>query len=361
MTERPTWAKWVTRISLAVAIIALVFTIRDVGPRTLGGYLRRIGWWWIAIVALEVLNTTLHSTALRAFAAPDKLRLRSAILAQLAGRAVNAVTPSGNLGELVKMSVLTEVVNPSRAVATVLLYNVVSFTIELGIVAIAAPFFALLVPMPTGLRWVFLGVSVICFVASIGLYLLVRRGMLTSLVRAGVKLRLPWLSEDRYLRWESKLAGVDDKLRLVAATSKRERALGISALLLSRISAIVLSMVIFYAVGRSISIGFIAAWTVGSFPIYLSSTLVPMGLGVSEGGYYGLFRTLGYNPAVAVTVVIARRCITIMYAAIGLVLVSTSETVKRVRAKQAERVANTPQAPVTPLPIVPLAVADESE
>jgi hypothetical protein len=71
MSERPRWATWVTRISLAVAIVALVFTIRDVGLRTLGGYLRRIGWWWVAIVALEVLNTTLHSTALRAFAAPD--------------------------------------------------------------------------------------------------------------------------------------------------------------------------------------------------------------------------------------------------------------------------------------------------
>jgi len=355
MSERPRWATWVTRISLAVAIVALVFTIRDVGLRTLGGYLHRIGWWWIAIVALEVLNTTLHSTALRAFAAPDKLRLRSAILAQLAGRAVNAVTPSGNLGELVKMSVLTEVVNPSRAVATVLLYNVVSFTIELGIVAVAAPFFALLVPMPTALRWLFVGLGIVCFIISIGIYLLVRCGMLASIARAGVMLRI--LSPARYEKWEEKLRGVDDKLRLVAGTGRRARAFGISALLLSRISAIVLSMVIVYAVGKSISIGFIAAWTVGSFPIYLSSSMVPMGLGVSEGGYYGLFRTLGYNPAVAVTVVIARRCITIMYAAIGLVLVATSETVQRVRAKQAAA------APAlgSPLPIVPLAVADESE
>ncbi len=362
MTDRPAWAKWVTRISLAVALVALVFTIRDVGLRTLGGYLRRIGWWWFLVVALEVLNTTLHSTALRAFAAPDKLRLRSAMLAQLAGRAVNAVTPSGNLGELVKMSVLTEVVNPSRAVATVLLYNVVSFTIELGIVAIAAPFFALLVPMPTGLRWLFLGLGVVCFVISIGLYLLVRRGMLASVARAGVKLRL--LSTARYEKWQEKLQGVDDKLRLVAGTSKRERAIGIGALLLSRISALVLSMVILYAVGKSISIGFIAAWTVGSFPIYLASTLVPMGLGVSEGGYYGLFRSLGYNPAAGVTLVIARRCITIMYAAIGLVLVSTSETVKRVKAKQAEKVVApvaTRGGALASLPIHPVPAAAPKE
>lgn len=349
MSARPRWTRWLTPALLAIAIVALAFTIRDIGLRTLFRYLRLIGWWWIAVVALEVLNTTLHSTALRAFAAPDKLRLRDAFLAQLAGRAVNAVTPSGNLGEVVKMSVLTDVVTPSRAVATVLLYNVVSFTIELGIVAAAAPVLALLVPMPLGLRVLFLGVGLACAAISIGLYLLVRRGMVASLARIPVKLRL--VSQARYEGWHDQLKGIDDKLRLTSGASKRDRVIGIAALGLSRLSAILLSLLILRAVGTSISFGFVAAWTVGSFPIYLASTLVPMGLGVSEGGYYGLFRTLGYNPAFAVTLVIARRCITIMYATIGLVLVTTSETVKRARAKHAApSVAPSSVAAAAPLP-----------
>ena len=72
-------------------------------------------------------------------------------------------------------------------------------------------------------------------------------------------------------------------------------------------------------------------------------------------------RSLGYNPATGVTLVIARRCITIMYAAIGLVLVTTSETVKR--AKQARQTSTaTAPAPADPsLPIAPLAVADDSK
>lgn len=347
--------------SLAIAIVALVFTIRDVGLVTLGNYLSRIGWWWIAIVLLETLNTVLHSTALRAFAAPDKIRLRSTLLAQLAGRAVNAVTPTGNFGEVVKMSVLTEVVTQSRAVATVLLYNIVSFTIELGIVAVGAALCAVFVPLSFELRAMFAGVAVVSFAISLGLYLLVRRGMLASMVRVLVKLRI--MSEARYAKLADKLHGVDDKLRLVAGASRRDRVIGIAALAASRFSAIVLSLVILHAVGKSITIGFIALWTVGSFPIYLASTLVPMGLGVSEGGYYGLFRSLGYNPATGVTLVIARRCITIMYAAIGLVLVTTSETVKR--AKQA-REASAPIVEAAPpadpaLPIAPLAVVDDSK
>src|SRR5678815_5312122 len=131
--ERPNWARWVMRAILVFALVALVFAIRDIGLATLGRYLRRIGWWWLAVVPMEALCTTLDAIAMRAFTSPekDKVPLRKALLAQLAGRAVNAVTPSGNLGEVVKVSVLTESVSQSRAVSTILLYNVVSFCGEM--------------------------------------------------------------------------------------------------------------------------------------------------------------------------------------------------------------------------------------
>src|SRR4051812_11094840 len=138
--SRPTWARWVTRVSLGLGIIALVLTIRDTGLVQIGTYFKRIGWGWFAVVILEVAITTLDASAIRAFLSPDqdKVGLGSAVLSQLAGRAVNAVTPSGNLGEAVKVSVLVEHVSQSRAVATILLYNVVSFTVELVTVGIAA-------------------------------------------------------------------------------------------------------------------------------------------------------------------------------------------------------------------------------
>ena len=146
------------------------------------------------------------------------------------------------------------------------------------------------------------------------------------------------------------------KLRMTSGASRRERIIGIAALTLSRMSALLLSLLILRAGGASISFGFVAAWTVGSFPIYLASTLVPMGVGVSEGGYYGLFRTLGYNPALAVTLVIARRCITLMYATIGLVLVTFSETVKRARARH--RATSVAPAAASSIPMA-IAVVEE--
>ncbi|MEP6866442.1 MAG: lysylphosphatidylglycerol synthase transmembrane domain-containing protein [Deltaproteobacteria bacterium] len=349
--SRPTWARWVTRISLVIAVVALVWTIRDTGLATIGRYFKRIGWWWFAVIALEVVITSLDAVAIRAFMSPeqDRVRLRSALLSQLAGRSVNAVTPSGQLGEAVKVSVLTEHVSQSRAVATILLYNVVSFTVELAMVAVAAPFVALLVPMPSSLRWVMLGAGVLCAVLAIGLYMLVHKGVMASLARVARKIYVPGLAALRRRIWKQQnpshyllsaetaealhdsLTAVDDKMRVSEGARARDRISGIAAVTMSRLTSMTLSLLILHAVGESITVGFVAAYTVGGFAIYMLSTLVPMGLGISEGGNYWLFRALGENPARGVTLVVARRVTVVLYAAIGLVLVAASETVARAR------------------------------
>jgi uncharacterized protein (TIRG00374 family) len=352
----PRWARWLTAGALVVAGAALVLTIQDVGLFTLGKYLRLIGWWWLAIIPMEVLSTTLHATAMRAFMSPERIPLRHAVLAQLAGRAINAVTPSGNLGEVMKVSMLTEHISQSRAVSTILLYNIVSFSVELLIVAVACIGIALFVPAPAGVGWLILASGAGCLVISIGLYVLVRRGMLSSI--AGLAVRLRVLSRARYDRWEAKLRGVDDKLRLVSGARKRDRWIGIAALTGSRLNSMVLSLMILYAVGVPITAAFVAVWTVASFVIYFASTLVPMGVGISEGGYWGFFRTMGHSPAQGVALVLARRTVTIMYAVVGLLLVTTSETVKRVKARHAEKIATAAAEPPRAVAAPPVSVPE---
>ncbi|HEU4728532.1 MAG TPA: lysylphosphatidylglycerol synthase transmembrane domain-containing protein [Kofleriaceae bacterium] len=360
-----------TRISLVLALVALAFTIRDIGLRTIATYFRRIGWWWIAVVIFEAAITSLDAVAIRAFLSPEqaKVRLRSALLSQLAGRAVNAVTPSGNVGEAVKVSVLVDHVSQSRAVSTILLYNAVSFAVEVLIVAVAAPVMVLLVPMPTQLAWLMLITGGVCFAIALAIYALTRRGVLDSAARLGTRIPVPglalvrgwiWksqapsrylLSQVRYERWRDRLVAVDSKMHLSSGARARDRWLGIAAVTASRLTSMTLSLVILHAVGESITLGFVAAYTVGGFVIYMTSSLVPMGVGISEGGNYALFRALGENPARGVTLVLARRVTLIMYAAIGLVLVTASETVQRARERQAERavsgsIAITAHAPI---------------
>jgi hypothetical protein len=369
--SRPTWARWVTRISLILAVIALVFTIRDIGLRTIATYFRRIGWWWIAVVILEIAITSLDAVAIRAFLSPEqgKVKLRNALLSQLAGRAVNAVTPSGNFGEAVKVSVLVDHVSQSRAVSTILLYNVVSFSVELMIVAVAAPLMVIIIAMPPSLRGLMILTGVVCFVIAVALYALVRGGVLESMARVGTRIWVPglaplrrwiWkaqapsrylLSQARYERWQDQLRAVDSKMHLSSGARARDRWLGIAAVTASRLTSMSLSLMILHAVGESITLGFVAAYTVGGFIIYMMSSLVPMGVGISEGGNYTLFRALGENPARGVTLVLARRVTLIMYAAIGLVLVTASETVQRARERQSSRAAVSGSLPA-PAPVL---------
>jgi len=349
--SRPTWARWVTRISLAIAVVALVLTIYRTGVGTIVHYFRRIGWWWFAVLALEIVITSLDAVAIRAFCSPEQslVRLRSAVLSQLAGRSVNAVTPGGNLGEAVKISVLTEHVSESRAVATILLYNIVSFCVELATVAVAAPIVALSIPMPPALRALMFIAGGLCCAVAIGLYALVRRGVLSSLVRVARHIYVPglawlrrriWKNPDaspyalapkRFDAWYAAAKAVDSKVLLQSGARRRDRTLGILSIITSRMTSMTLSLLILHAVGEPITVRFVAGYTVGSFLIYMLSTLVPMGLGISEGGNYELFRALGENPARGVTLSIARRATLVVYAAIGLVLVAASETVQRAR------------------------------
>src|ERR1041384_3010105 len=188
--SRPTWARWVTRISLVIGVVALVLTIRSTGLVAIGTYFKRIGWGWFAVAILELAITAMDATAIRAFLSPEhgKIRLRDAVLSQLAGRAVNAVTPSGNLGEAVKVSVLVEHVSESRAVATILLYNVVSFSVELVTVGIAALLMAVFLPMPNTLRWMMLGIGALVLALAFAIYALVRRGVLVSVARVAARI-----------------------------------------------------------------------------------------------------------------------------------------------------------------------------
>jgi hypothetical protein len=334
MSARPRWARWVTTISLIFAISALGYTVYDIGPRTIAEKFSQIGWWWLAVIGLEVTITSLDALAMRSFMSPDQdqIRWRDALLAQLAGRAVNAVTPTGNLGEAVKVSVLVEHVSQSRAVATILLYNIVSFMVELMVVVVAAPIMVLLNPwLPDGIKLLVMAAAGVCLIITLALYLAVKGGILVGIARFARRIRL--LSKARFERWEVNLRAVDDKLRLASGARGRDRAIGVIANVLSRCASMTLSAALLTAVGVELTVGFFASLMVAGFAIYMVGSLVPMGLGVSEGGNDALFKALHHDAGGGVTAVIARRVTLIMYAAIGLFLVTTNITVRRARER----------------------------
>jgi uncharacterized protein (TIRG00374 family) len=338
--SRPRWARWVTTVSMVVALGALVYTVHDIGLTEIGHRFSQIGWLWFAVVGLEASITTLDAIAMRAFLSPeqDKVRWRDALLAQLAGRAVNAVMPTGNIGEAVKVSVLVEHSVPqSAAIAAILLYNIVSFMTELAVLVIAVVITLVSVPLPSSLQATIAISAVVCLIVIAALYLAVRGGILVGIVRNLRRVRL--ISKPRFEKWQVEVKTVDDKLNRVAGARTRDRVIGVAAIICSRATSLTLSGIMLIAVGAKLTVAFFAALQVGGFVIYMVGSLVPMGIGVSEGGSDALFRALRANgssvndPSVGVTSVLARRVTLVLYAAIGLFLVTTNMTVKRARER----------------------------
>jgi uncharacterized protein (TIRG00374 family) len=291
-----------------------------------------LGPWLFAVIGVEVLVTACDAAAIHAFVGREtRQTYLQVVQAQVAGRAINVVTPFGSLGELTKIALLVEHVPQARAVSGVLLYDLVGQEISFILIALGAPLTAVFMHVPQGLRVILHVAGAIAAVVAVAIPWLVHRGLLVSFVGAARRLRV--LGEARMTRWRKKLASVDERLRDGTPERRHERTVGLVFMLLSRLLTWAVMGVLVYAAGGPTSLGFLAAIVTAGQVITWFATLVPLGLGVSEGGNYALFRALGADPSVGVAVALGRRVTHILYAAIGLVLVSLSHTVRRVQAR----------------------------
>jgi uncharacterized protein (TIRG00374 family) len=304
----------VTRIALVAGTIGLGLTVWVVGPSTIGGHLAAIGWWFVALLAVDATMTLCDAAAVHSLAGGDGgPPYARVVVAQVAGRAVNAVTPGGNLGEALKASLLAEHGGAPRVVAAVMYCALTSFGISLSLIAIGAPLTAIFLDLHGGLRVGLVVAGAVAASLLIALVVLVRRGMLHALVWVAEKLRL--VSHERRARWEDKLVEIDERLRGVRDPGRFRRAT--LFVLASKSLGWFSSWLIVAAAGYQLGLGELAAMLSAGVVLGWIATLVPMGLGIAEGGNYGLFSIIGAPPALGVSLALAKRVLQIVYAVIG--------------------------------------------
>ncbi|HEY5920087.1 MAG TPA: lysylphosphatidylglycerol synthase domain-containing protein, partial [Kofleriaceae bacterium] len=208
----PKWLKWVTRISLVVGIGALIATVWIVGVDAILHHLRAIGWFFVVLVAIEMLSSTLDGTAIY-FMAHGKGRptWREAVVAQIVGRGVNSVTPGGNLGEALKVGLLSQRCSARRIVAAVMYVGLITVVMSFSVVAIGSAATAFLFDVPRiGMVALLVGSAVAAGIA-VAIVVLLRRGMLSTLSNALARVRL--ISKKRRESWNKTLGEVDARLR----------------------------------------------------------------------------------------------------------------------------------------------------
>lgn len=320
----PSWTRWFTLVSIAVAIVALVVTVWSVGPRDLAGQLAAIGWGFAGVLAIEAAATACDAAALSGFLGSNGRRPGYAYVlrAQIMGRAINAVTPLASLGEATKATSLMERTSSARAIGAVIRYNLASFGMRLAVIAIGAPLCALLLDVPRWLDFLFLVGALVSLLILVGGIWLVARGMLTAGVKMLRSVRV--ISHDRACRWRKKATEIDRYLRADRGVPFRTRWAPAGWVAIARTLNLASLWLVVLAAGTLIGPGTMAAVSTAGQLINAASTLVPLGLGVSEAGNAALFSALDEPGSLGVAMVLGSRISTLAYAAIGLVLITTT-------------------------------------
>ncbi len=336
--ERAGWARWLTRGSLVVGIIALIATVATVGPGKVGQLFVAIGPWFAVVIAIEVAITLADAAAIRGFlgAMPGRPRFGAIVKAQLAGRAINAVTPLATLGEATKVGMLSADTSAARATAAIARTNLSGLGVILASIVIGAPVCAIALSLPSSLAialWVGAGVGLVVLVGGV---VLIRRGMLVTIADAMASTRL--VSRERVARWRTRLEDLDRRVR--------GDSVGWSPagwVVASRLFGLTSTWVVLSAVGHPPGIGVMAALATAGTLIGMIASVVPMGLGLTEAGIGALFAALGTSAALGVTTTLSRRVTAILYTAVGLPLLAAANTLARTKVAQrvARKVAST--------------------
>ena len=314
----------------ALGLLLFGYLVGSLGLWQILENLALMKWWFPAVLLVALLWHITNSIAWSFAFAPEAFRpsLRTLFMAKLAGEAVNQVTPLANLGgEPVKAFLLTHQSPASRALASVVVnktgqvFTGLMFTV-IGLGLVAAQWdlpHALPLPIKLGLG----GLGITALLLLFALYKK-QRTMFSSLLAVLRRLGLGEFVKrqmDRAVRTDASIARFyrDHKIRffLVMAFHAMGWMLGACE-----------TYIILKVLGASVD--FEIAFLITSLTVIINCLFffMPSNIGVLEGGQVFLFMTMGLNPALGLSLAIAKRMRKIFWISLGwLFLTHLSRTV----------------------------------
>ena len=308
-------------VALVIGLVALVVVVDTLGWVGMRRAVVGTGAWFAVLAACDLASAACDAFAMHGFlrASGPAVPWRRVYAAQLSGIAINRLTPANTLGEGVKIAILAPLSSTSRAVSTVVMFNLCTIFFGIAMVFCGVIATALMLDLPADVAWMmWVGVGVLLAFATT-VVVLVRRGAGNSLVGAARGIRV--ISEARAVRWRAWFAEIDMRLRGFADTRASGLARGLVGVLGSRCFNWLGTIVVLYAaditltgplVVASLSVGILVTWM---------SNIIPFGLGLADGTNYMLYGLLGASPAEGLVFTMVNRLRTVVVASIGLALI----------------------------------------
>jgi len=308
-------------------LAGIIVTAWVVGVRTIFEHLGKIGPWFLVLVAVEMISTVCDASAVylmtRGTGAPS---YRDVIVAQFAGRAVNSVTPASNLGEALKVSLLARQCSTGRIIAGVLYCELTAVVISLVVIAIGTVATAFLFDVVPIARILMCAAALVSACVAATVVVLVRRGMLGTLTAFLARLHI--ISKARHERWKGRLQDLDRRLRGEVGGEHRRGA--VACVAVSQTLQKVITYGTVMAAGYMLGPGQFLALLSAGVVLGWISTIIPMGLGISEGGNVALFALIGAPTALGVALALARRVNQVVFALLGFAVLTADRVASRV-------------------------------
>jgi uncharacterized membrane protein YbhN (UPF0104 family) len=315
---------------------ALAWMLRGLGWDRFREAVVGVGWSFAIIAALDVGAVLLDARALHTFMRPEARMVSywRVVAAQISGRAVNVVTPLGALGEATKLTMLVTRAPRVRVASAIVLFNLAGLYLSVAVMAIGTPVTLLLVDLPRPLKLtVAIGLAiVIALVVALGV--LVHRGALTTIVASLRRVHI--ISAERLDGWRGRLGEIDRQIGELhdrgAGTWR-----GVFWVLASKLVTWTSTIVLIYAVGVSITPHLvIGVLSVGVLIQWIAS-VVPLGLGLADGGNYALYDLLGASGAHGAFVTMLNRGRSAMVALVGFAVMAIVHTLNRLALARVHR------------------------
>jgi hypothetical protein len=318
---------------------ALAWMMHKLGWAKFHDVITDVGWVFLAILALDCIAVLLDARALHTFMRPEARMVSywRVVGAQISGRAVNVVTPFGALGEATKLTMLISHVPRARVLSAIVLVNLAALYLSVTAMMIGTPITLLLVDLPTELK-ITVGVGLAVLIPlMIALGVVVKRGALSTLT--GVLRRLHLISVERRDAWRVRLVEVDKHIAELYKYRSAGTWKGILWVLASHLTTWCSTILLISAVGVWIRPALvIGVLSVGVLIQWISS-IVPLGLGLADGGNYALYDLLGASGAHGTFVTMLNRVRSLGVALVGFVVMAIVHTLNRIAlARQHHRI-----------------------
>jgi uncharacterized membrane protein YbhN (UPF0104 family) len=315
---------------------ALVWMMRELGWDKFREAVDGVGGSFVIIAALDVGAVLLDARALHTFMRPEARMVSywRVVAAQISGRAVNVVTPLGALGEATKLTMLVTRAPRVRVASAIVLFNLAGLYLSVAVMAIGTPVTLLLVDLPRSLKLtVAVGLAiVIALMVAIGV--LVHRGALTTILSLLRGVRI--ISAERLASWRDRLREVD---RQIGELHNRGAGTwhGVFWVMASKLVTWTSTIVLISAVGVQITPHLvIGVLSVGVLIQWIAS-VVPLGLGLADGGNYALYDLLGASGAHGAFVTMLNRVRSAMVALVGFVVMAVVHALNRLALARMRR------------------------